>query len=118
MLSTSQRAPGYRFQYQVPPTPPPASNTRAEKPSPRRRCSMYIPAKPAPTTTASKTAPTSGARSGRGVLSAVMICVASPDGYYGFDCKGTPMKIVSIEDLHCDAGWRDFSFLKITPDDG
>jgi galactonate dehydratase len=28
------------------------------------------------------------------------------------------MKIVSIEDLHCDAGWRDFSFLKITTDDG
>jgi galactonate dehydratase len=28
------------------------------------------------------------------------------------------MKIVRIEDLHCDAGWRDFSFLKITTDDG
>jgi galactonate dehydratase len=28
------------------------------------------------------------------------------------------MKIVTIEDLHCDAGWRDFSFLKITTDDG
>src|SRR3954469_6643453 len=28
------------------------------------------------------------------------------------------MKIVSIEDLHCAAGWRDFSFLKITTDDG
>ena len=28
------------------------------------------------------------------------------------------MKIVKIEDLHCDAGWRDFSFLKITTDDG
>src|SRR4051795_569055 len=28
------------------------------------------------------------------------------------------MKIARIEDLHCDAGWRDFSFLKITTDDG
>ncbi len=28
------------------------------------------------------------------------------------------MKIVGIEDLHCNAGWRDFSFLKITTDDG
>ena len=28
------------------------------------------------------------------------------------------MKIAKIEDLHCDAGWRDFSFLKITTDDG
>jgi len=28
------------------------------------------------------------------------------------------MKIVKIEDMHCDAGWRDFSFLKITTDDG
>ena len=28
------------------------------------------------------------------------------------------MKIVKIEDLHCDAGWRDFSFLKVTTDDG
>ncbi len=30
----------------------------------------------------------------------------------------TPMKIVKIEDLHCNAGWRDFSFLKITTDEG
>jgi galactonate dehydratase len=28
------------------------------------------------------------------------------------------MKIAKIEDLHCDAGWRTFSFLKITTDDG
>lgn len=28
------------------------------------------------------------------------------------------MRISKIEDLHCDAGWRDFSFLKITTDDG
>ena len=28
------------------------------------------------------------------------------------------MKIVRIDDLHCDAGWRTFSFLKITTDDG
>src|SRR5438105_2244860 len=77
MLSTSQRAPGYRFQYQVPPTPPPASNARAEKPSERSRCSMYIPAKPAPTTTASKTAPASAGRSGPGEVVAVIACVIS-----------------------------------------
>ena len=28
------------------------------------------------------------------------------------------MKIAKIEDLHCDAGWRTFSFLKVTIDDG
>ena len=28
------------------------------------------------------------------------------------------MKITKIEDLHCDAGWRHFSFLKITTDTG
>lgn len=28
------------------------------------------------------------------------------------------MKIKSIESLHCDAGWRNFSFLKISTDDG
>src|SRR5438105_3187178 len=28
------------------------------------------------------------------------------------------MKIVKIEDLHCDAGWRVNSFLKVTTDDG
>lgn len=28
------------------------------------------------------------------------------------------MKITKIEDLHADAGWRTFSFLKITTDDG
>src|SRR6266852_151039 len=28
------------------------------------------------------------------------------------------MKIVKIEDLHCDAGWRVNSFLKITSDEG
>ena len=28
------------------------------------------------------------------------------------------MKIAKIEDLHCNAGWRDFSFLKITTDEG
>src|ERR1700686_101606 len=64
----------------VPPTPPPASNTRAQKPSPRRGCSMYIPAKPAPTTTASKTAPTSLARSRRVVVSSIMVGVVSPVG--------------------------------------
>jgi L-alanine-DL-glutamate epimerase-like enolase superfamily enzyme len=28
------------------------------------------------------------------------------------------MRIAKIEDLHCNAGWRDFSFLKITTKDG
>ena len=28
------------------------------------------------------------------------------------------MKIVKFEDLHCDAGWRTFSFLKVTTDEG
>lgn len=28
------------------------------------------------------------------------------------------MRIARIEDLHCDAGWRHFSFLKITTDSG
>src|SRR5260370_22180912 len=28
------------------------------------------------------------------------------------------MRIARIEDLHCDAGWRVFSFLKVTTDDG
>ena len=28
------------------------------------------------------------------------------------------MKLAKIEDLHCDAGWRTFSFLKLTTDDG
>jgi len=28
------------------------------------------------------------------------------------------MRIAKIEDLHCDAGWRHFSFLKITTDTG
>ena len=57
MLSTSQRAPGYRFQCHVPPTPLPASYTRAESPTWRRRWSMYSPARPAPTMTASKAPP-------------------------------------------------------------
>jgi galactonate dehydratase len=28
------------------------------------------------------------------------------------------MRIATVEDLHCNAGWRNFSFLKITTDDG
>ncbi len=28
------------------------------------------------------------------------------------------MKIVRIEDLHADGGWRNFSFLKLVTDDG
>src|SRR5882762_9371556 len=53
MLGTSQRAPGYRFQYQVPPTPSPVSNAWTDRPASRALCTMYMPAKPAPTTTTS-----------------------------------------------------------------
>ena len=28
------------------------------------------------------------------------------------------MRITKIEDLHCNAGWRHFSFLKISTDEG
>ena len=28
------------------------------------------------------------------------------------------MKITGCEMLHCDAGWRDFSFLKVMTDEG
>ncbi len=28
------------------------------------------------------------------------------------------MKITGLETLHCDAGWRNFSFLKLTADNG
>ena len=31
---------------------------------------------------------------------------------------GNVLKIEKIEDLHCDAGWRTFSFLKVTTNDG
>src|SRR3979490_2402275 len=37
---------------------------------------------------------------------------------YAAKGRGNTMKIVKIEDLHCDAGWSDFSFLKVPPDDG
>src|SRR6185503_10612424 len=40
-----------------PPTPLAASSTRTENPEPRSRCSMYKPAKPAPTTMTSKSTP-------------------------------------------------------------
>src|SRR5882757_4606874 len=49
----SQRAPGYRFQYQVPPTSSADSSATAVKPDRRRRWSRYRPAKPAPTTATS-----------------------------------------------------------------
>jgi galactonate dehydratase len=28
------------------------------------------------------------------------------------------MKLTEFETLHCDAGWRNFSFLKLTTDEG
>lgn len=40
MLSISQRAPGYPFQYHVPPTPEAASTIRAVKPFCRSLNSM------------------------------------------------------------------------------
>ena len=49
----SQRAPGYRFQYQVPPTSSAVSSTMALNPARRIRTSSYIPANPAPTITTS-----------------------------------------------------------------
>src|SRR5260370_8415007 len=49
----SQRAPGYRLQYQVPPTSSADSSATAVKPARRRRWSRYRPAKPAPTTATS-----------------------------------------------------------------
>src|SRR5229473_4003050 len=49
----SQRAPGYRFQYQVPPTSLASSNTAVVKPALRNRYRRYRPANPAPTTTTS-----------------------------------------------------------------
>ena len=49
----SQRAPGYRFQYQVPPTSSASSNTSVVKPALRNRCRRYRPANPAPTTATS-----------------------------------------------------------------
>src|SRR5712671_277584 len=49
----SQRAPGYRFQYQVPPTSSASSNATVVKPALRNRCRRYRPANPAPTTATS-----------------------------------------------------------------
>src|SRR5262245_25354397 len=54
----SQRAPGYRFQYQVPPTSSAASKACAEYPDWRRRWSRYSPENPVPTTTTSTCAGT------------------------------------------------------------
>src|SRR5262245_57560473 len=31
---------------------------------------------------------------------------------------GTTMKVTGIETLHCDAGWRNYSFVKLTTDEG
>ena len=28
------------------------------------------------------------------------------------------MKVTALETLHCDAGWRNFSFVKVTTDEG
>ena len=49
--STSQAMPGYRFQYQVPPTSPPFSQKRtSSNPAACSLCHSSSPAKPAPTT--------------------------------------------------------------------
>lgn len=61
--STSQWIPGYRFQYQVPPTSPASSIIRTEaNPASRRRAPVSRPPNPAPTTSTS-TRSVSGARS-------------------------------------------------------
>ena len=52
-LSESVLAPGYRFQYQVPPTLVPASNALAETPRLPSSYNIRIPPKPVPTTKAS-----------------------------------------------------------------
>ena len=44
----SQRAPGYRFQYHVPPTSPPASMTTAVKPRPAQPVEQVHPCEPGP----------------------------------------------------------------------
>src|SRR6516164_4605243 len=35
----------------------------------------------------------------------------------GIQAREDAMRITKIEDLHCNAGWRDFSFLKISTDE-
>ncbi len=58
----SQRTPGYRFQYQVPPTSPAFSMIRIDPtPAWRSRAPASRPPKPPPMTTAS-TSSVSGAR--------------------------------------------------------
>lgn len=52
-MAYSDIAPGYWFQYQVPPTSPAASMALVLSPSSRSRFSWYRPPKPAPTTSAS-----------------------------------------------------------------
>ena len=51
MDAVSHCAPGYRFQYQVPPKPPPFSMIRTSTPASRRRAAVTRPAKPPPTQT-------------------------------------------------------------------
>ena len=60
--STSQAAPGYRFQYQVPPTSPPCSISRIlPNPASRIRAPASSPPKPAPMI-ATSTSSVSGSR--------------------------------------------------------
>src|SRR5579859_7877617 len=83
MLSMSTRAPGYRFQYQVPPTPSPASRPITVRPSWRSRYSAYRPEKPAPTTTTSAVSVSAVLICAGLIFSAVMagdVIVGLPDG--------------------------------------
>ena len=32
--------------------------------------------------------------------------------------SGDPVTVTSVETLHCDAGWRNYHFCKITTDEG
>ena len=51
MDAVSHCAPGYRFQYQVPPKPPPFSMILTSTPASRSRAAVTRPANPPPTQT-------------------------------------------------------------------
>ena len=68
--AVSHCAPGYRFQYQVPPKPPPFSTIRQGTPASVSRAAVSSPANPPPMN-AAVTWSVFGARSARGVYGSV-----------------------------------------------
>ena len=64
--AVSHCAPGYRFQYHVPPKPPPFSMIRTSTPASCSRAAVTRPAKPPPTQTTVRWS-VIGARSVHGV---------------------------------------------------